>query len=184
VEVNDRRAAAFRALQVSACAGVALLLGALSPGIPWERWPELLFFTVLTTLTLRLRIRYAGNFVGVEAAALVPAILLLGSPGAAVLICLAGDGLAKLFQRPRRLTLANAFDVAQLGLAYGAAALFARALNAAAGGWVTVAALATGVLLVFFFVNTALVFAYLELGRIVVRERMLAMVQALLASAS
>jgi len=173
VEVNDRRAAAFRALQVSACAGVALLLGALSPGIPWERWPELLFFTVLTTLTLRLRIRYAGNFVGVEAAALVPAILLLGSPGAAVLICLAGDGLAKLFQRPRRLTLANAFDVAQLGLAYGAAALFARALNAAAGGWVTVAALATGVLLVFFFVNTALVFAYLELGRIVVRERML-----------
>jgi diguanylate cyclase (GGDEF)-like protein len=174
VEVkNDRRAAAFRAVQLSVCAGAALMLGALSPGIPWSRWPELLFFTVLTTLTLRLRIRYAGNFVGVEAAALVPAILLLGSPGAAVLICLAGDGLAKLISRPKRFTLSNAFDVAQLGLAYGAAALFASALNAAGGGWVTVAALATGVLLVFFFVNTALVFAYLELGRIVVRERML-----------
>ena len=81
--MNDRRATAFRALQIAVCAGVGMLLAVLSPGIPWGRWPELLFFTALTTLALRLRIRYAGNFVGVEAAALVPAILLLGSPGAA-----------------------------------------------------------------------------------------------------
>ena len=170
--MNDRRAAAFRALQIAACASVGLLLAVLSPGIPWGRWPELLFFTALTTLTLRLRIRYAGNFVGVEAAALVPAILLLGSPGAAMLVCLVGDGLAKGIQRPRRFTLANAFDVAQLALAYGVAALFCSALNASGMSWVTVAALATGVLLVFYFVNTALVFAYLELGRIVPRGRM------------
>ena len=150
-----------------------MLLAVLSPGIPWGRWPELLFFTALTALALRLRIRYAGNFVGVEAAALVPAILLLASPGAAVLVCLVGDGLAKSLQRPRRFTLANAFDVAQLALAYGVAALFCSALNAAGMSWVTVAALATGVLMVFYFVNTALVFAYLELGRIVPRGRML-----------
>jgi diguanylate cyclase (GGDEF)-like protein len=173
VEVIDRRTAAFRALQLGVCSAVALILGVLSPGIPWQRWPELVFFTALTALALRLRIRYAGNFVGVEAAALVPAILLLGSPGAAILICLAADGLAKALQRPRRFSLSNAFDVAQLALAYGAAALFARALNAAGAGWITVAALATGVLLVFYFVNTALVFAYLELGRVAARERML-----------
>ena len=171
--MNDRRATAFRALQVAVCAGVGMLLAVLSPGIPWGRWPELLFFTALTTLALRLRIRYAGNFVGVEAAALVPAILLLGSPGAAMLVCLLGDGLAKSLQRPRRFSLANAFDVAQLALAYGVAALFCSALNASGMTWVTVAALATGVLMVFYFVNTALVFAYLELGRVVPRGRML-----------
>ena len=38
---------------------------------------------------------------------------------------------SKSLQRPRRFTLANAFDVAQLALAYGAAALFCSALNAA-----------------------------------------------------
>ena len=171
--MTDRRAAAFRALQVSACLGAALLLGMLSPGIPWPRWPELLFFTALTALAIRLRIRYAGNFVGVEAAAMVPAILLLGSPGAAVLVCLLADALAKASQRPRRFALSNAFDVAQLALSWGAAALFAAALNGSGAGWVTVAALATGVLLVFYLVNTILVFAYLELGRIVPRERML-----------
>ena len=81
-----------------------------------------------------------------------------------MLVCVVGDAISKLFVRPRRLTLSNAFDVAQLSLAYGTAALFSHALHSAGGGWARLAALATGVLLVFFFVNTALVFAYLELG--------------------
>ena len=164
---------AFRSLQVAACAGAGVMLALLLPGIPWERWPELLFFAGLSVVAFRLRVRYAGNYVGLEAAALVPAILLLDSPGAAMLVCVIADGASKLLARPRRLNLANAFDVAQLSLAYGAAALFCRALHAAGAGWVTVAALATGVLLVFFFVNTALVFAYLELGGMASRERLL-----------
>ena len=46
---------------------------------------------LLAALAFRLRVRYAGNFVGLEAAALVPAILLLDSPGAAMLVCAAAD---------------------------------------------------------------------------------------------
>jgi len=164
---------AFRSLQVAACAGAAVALAVLLPGIPWGRWPELLFFAGISVLAFRLRVRYAGNYVGLEAAALVPAILLLDSPGAAMLVCAVADGASKLLARPRRLNLANAFDVAQLSLAYGAAAIFCRALHAAGAGWVAVAALATGVLLVFFFVNTAFVFAYLELGGMASRERLL-----------
>ncbi len=167
------RGGSFRTLQVAVCAGAGAILAALVPTVPWERWPELLFFTGLSVLAFRLRVRYAENYVGLEAAALVPAILLLDSPGAAMLVCVVADALSKLLARPRRLNLSNAFDVAQLSLAYAAAALFCRALHAAQGGWVTIAALATGVLLVFFFVNTALVFAYLELGGMASRERLL-----------
>ncbi len=172
-EAPRPKGGAFRSLQVAACAGAGVALALLLPGIPWERWPELLFFAGLSVVAFRLRVRYAGNYVGLEAAALVPAILILDSPGAAMLVCAVADGVSKLLARPRRLNLANAFDVAQLSLAYGAAALFCRALHAAGAGWVTVAALATGVLLVFFFVNTALVFAYLELGGMASRERLL-----------
>ncbi|MEP6993557.1 MAG: GGDEF domain-containing protein [Acidobacteriota bacterium] len=154
------------------CAATAALLAALSTDIPWQRWPEILFFTALAVLAFRLRVRYAGNFVGVEAAAMIPAILVLNSPGAAILICVVADSLAKLIAKTRRLTLSNAFDLAQLAISYGAAALFCRALHADGSGWVTVAALATAALLVFFFVNTALVFAYLELGAIAPRERL------------
>lgn len=166
-------AGSFRTLQIAVCAGAGAVLVALAPAIPWERWPELLFFTALSVLAFRLRVRYAENYVGLEAAALVPAILLLGSPGAAMLVCVVADTASKLLARPRRLNLSTAFDVAQLSLAYATAALFCRALHAAGGGWVTVAALATGVLLVFYFVNTALVFAYLELGGMASRERLL-----------
>jgi len=170
--VGDRRLPAFRGLQIAVCAAAAALLAALAPGIPWRQWPEIVFFTALGVLAFRLRVRYAGNFVGLEAAALAPAILLLDSPGAAMLVCVAADAISKALQKPRRFTLSNAFDLAQLSLAYGAAALFRHALKVPAGGWVAIAALATGVLLVFFFVNTALVFAYLELGGIVRRERL------------
>ncbi len=166
-------AGAFRTLQVAVCAGAAVILAALAPTIPWARWPELLFFTALAVLAFRLRVRYAENYVGLEAAALVPAILLLDSPGAAMLVCVVADAISKLLARPGRLSLSNAFDVAQLSLAYGTAALFCRALHAAGSSWVTVAALATGVLLVFYFVNTALVFAYLELGGMASRARLL-----------
>ena len=55
-------------------------------------------------------------------------------------------------------------DIAQLSLAYTVAALFATALHAGGAGGVTVLALVVAVLLVFFFVNTGLVFAYLELS--------------------
>ncbi len=163
----------FRTLQIAVCASAAAMLAGLSPAVPWDRWPELLFFIALSVLAFRLRVRYAENYVGLEAAALVPAILLLDSPGAAMLVCVAADAISKLASRPRRLTLSNAFDVAQLSLAYGTAALFSRALDPSGSGWGTVAALATGVLLVFFFVNTALVFSYLELGGMASRERLL-----------
>ena len=168
-----RREHAFRGLQIGVCCLTLGLLAALAPAIPWARWPEILFFVALGVLAFRLRVRYAENFVGLEAAALAPAILILDSAGAAVLVCLVADVAAKWIGRTRRITLSNAFDVTQLSLAYGVAALFSGALHAAGVGWGTVAALATGVLLVFFFVNTALVFGYLELGRLVPRERLL-----------
>jgi diguanylate cyclase (GGDEF)-like protein len=164
---------AFPLLQAGVCAAAATMLAALAPGIPWDRLPEILLFTALSVLAFRLRVRYAENYIGVEAAALVPAILVLHSPGAAMLVCVVADGISKLLARPRRLTLANAFDLSQLSLAYGAAALFAYALSPASLVWSTATALATAVLLVFFFVNTALVFAYLELSGLVPRARLL-----------
>ena len=89
-----------------------------------------------------------------------------------MLVCVVADAIAKALSKSRRVTLSNAFDLAQLSISYGAAAVFCRALHAAGIGWMTVAALATGALLVFFFVNTALVFAYLELGEIAPHERL------------
>ena len=163
----------FRTFQIAVCLSSAALLGVLAAGVPWSRWPELLFFTGLALLAFRLRVRYAENYVGLEAAALVPAILLLDSAGATMLICIVGDTISKAISRSRRVTLSNGFDVAQLSFAYGVAAIFHDALHAPGGGWASVAALATGTLLVFFFVNTALVFGYLELGRIAPRERLL-----------
>ena len=163
----------FLTLQAAVCVGAGALLAVLLPGVPWGRWPELLFFTGLAWAAFRLRVRYAENYVGLEAAALVPAILLLDSPGAVMLVCVAGDAIAKATSRSRRFALSNVFDVAQLSFAYGTAALFCHILHNAGSGWARLAALATGVLLVFFFVNTALVFAYLELGRMVPRERLL-----------
>ena len=59
---------AFRGLQAAICVAAAALLAGLSIDIPWTRWPEILFFTALAVLAFRLRVRYAGNFVGVEAA--------------------------------------------------------------------------------------------------------------------
>src|SRR5262245_37216852 len=162
-----RTGQALRVLQIAVCAAAGALLALLLPGVPWERWPELLFFTALTTLAFRLRVRYAGNYIGVESAALIPAILLLNSPGAAMLICIVADAISKLMTRPRRLRLANSFDLAQLSISYAAAALFCQALHPGGAGWVTTAALAAGALLVFFFINTALVFAFLELSRAV-----------------
>jgi diguanylate cyclase (GGDEF)-like protein len=172
MRTSDGRPRAFHALQVGVCGAAFALLAVLSPGIPWARWPEILFFTGLGVLAFRLRVRYGGNFVGLEAAALAPAILLLGPPGAAMLVCLAADAIAKMAGKNRRLTLSSAFDIAQLSLAYGVAALFAAALHAGGAGWVTVAALVVAVLLVFFFVNTGLVFAYLELSGLVPRGRL------------
>jgi diguanylate cyclase (GGDEF)-like protein len=169
---SGRRERVFRGLQVGVCALAAGLVAVSVPGTPWQRWPEILFFAALAVLAFRLRVRYAGNFVGLEAAAIVPAILLLNAPGAALLICLAADAAAKLLGGTRRISLSKAFDLAQLALAYGAAAIFCRALHVADIGGVTVAALAIGVLLVFYFVNTVLVFAYLELGAGVPRERL------------
>jgi diguanylate cyclase (GGDEF)-like protein len=144
----------------------------LSPGIPWDRFPEILFFTALAVLAFRLRVRYAGNYVGFEAAAIVPAILLLHSPGAAMLVCAVADGLAKLLGRGRRWTLGSVFDLAQLSIAYGGAALFADALHPAGGGAVAAGALVVAVLLVFFLVNTGLVFAYLDLSGVVPRRQL------------
>src|SRR5215471_19467120 len=107
-----------RGLQAAVCAAAAILLAVLATDIDWTRWPEIAFFTALTVLAFRLRVRYAGNFVGLEAAAMIPAILVLNSPGAAILICVVADAIAKFLARSRRLTLSNAFDLAQLALSY------------------------------------------------------------------
>src|SRR5262245_8752276 len=80
----------FRTFQIGVCLASAALFGVLASGIPWGRWPELLFFTALALLAFRLRVRYAENYVGLEAAALVPAILLLDSAGATMLVCIVG----------------------------------------------------------------------------------------------
>jgi len=171
MHASGGRPRAFHLLQVCVCTGGAALLAVLSPGIPWDRLPEIFFFTALGVLAFRLRVRYGGNFVGLEAAAMAPAILLLHSPGAVMLVCACADAIAKLIGRNRRWTLSSAFDLAQLSVAYAAAALFADALHAS-GGAVAVGALAVAVLLVFFLVNTTFVFAYLELSGTVPRQRL------------
>jgi diguanylate cyclase (GGDEF)-like protein len=172
MRASEGRSRTLHLLQVGVCAGGAALLAVLSPGIPWARFPEILFFIALGVLAFRLRVRYAGNYVGFEAAAIVPAILLLRSPGAAMLVCASADALAKLLGKNRRWTLPNAFDLAQLSIAYAAAALFADALHPAGGGAVAVGALAVAVLLVFFLVNTVFVFAYLDLTGLVARRQL------------
>jgi diguanylate cyclase (GGDEF)-like protein len=166
---------AFRLLQVGTVAAAIALLAVEARTIPLDRPGELLFFVGLSTVAFWLRVRYAGNFLGLEAAALVPAILILQSPGAAMVICVTADLIAKLLRRHRRLTFPSAFDVAQMAVSYGLAAIFFGAIRAPAQGPVALAAEAAGVLLVFFFANTLLVFAYLELGRLVPRERLLEM---------
>ena len=172
IHASEGRPRAFHLLQVGVCAGGAALLVLLCPGIPWERLPEIVFFTALGVLAFRLRVRTGGNYVGLEAAALAPAILLLHSPGAAMLVCVAADATAKLIGRNRRWTLSSAFDLAQLSIAYAAAALFADALHAGSGSPVAIGALAVAVLLVFYLVNTALVFGYLDLSGAVPRQRL------------
>ncbi|MGE5277400.1 MAG: diguanylate cyclase [Acidobacteriota bacterium] len=169
-EGRDR---AFRALQVGVTVAAAALFLVEIPTIPAGRGLEIAFFAGLTTLAFRLRVRYAGNFLGLEAAALVPVILLLDSPGATILVCLASDVLAKILARSRRLTLSTAFDLSQLALSYGVAALVFRALHQPRAGPLTLALASSVVLLVFFFVNTLLVFAYLGLGRLVPPEKLL-----------
>ena len=89
-----------------------------------------------------------------------------------MLVCVAADAVAKLLSKNRRWTLSSTFDVAQLSVAYAASALFADALHVAGGGPVAVGALAVAVLLVFFLVNTALVFAYLDLSGALSRDRL------------
>src|SRR5262245_39174540 len=122
----DRREQAFRALQIGVVAAAGLLFLFQLPTIPLDRGLEIVFFVGLTALAFRLRVRYAGNFLGLEAAVLVPVILLFDSPGATILICVAADVLAKLLIRTRRLTLSTAFDLAQLAFSWGVAALLFR----------------------------------------------------------
>jgi diguanylate cyclase (GGDEF)-like protein len=168
------RSRAFRLLQISTSAAAAILFLLEARTVPVGRATDLVFFTLLAALALRLRVRYAGNFLGLEAAALVPAILILDSPGAAMLICGVADLSVKLLRR-RKLSLSGLFDLSQLALAYGVAALFYGAVRSPAQAPAALAVEAAGVLLVFYFVNTLFVFAYLEIGRLVPRERLLEM---------
>ena len=169
------RSRALLALRVATPIATALLLILEAPGFPVSRLPEILFFVGLSALAFRLRVRYAGNFLGLEAAALVPAILILNSPAAAVLICALGDLIAKLARRGRRLSLSTVFDVTQISFSYGLAALFFREIHVPGRGAFAATAEAAVVILVFFLVNTLLVVAYLELNRLVPRERLLEM---------
>jgi diguanylate cyclase (GGDEF)-like protein len=162
----------FLALQATTALGAAVLLAANWAVIPWQRWPEILFFTLLAAVAFRLRVRYAGNYLGLEAAALVPAILILDSTSATMLACVTADLAAKLSLGRRRFTRATIFDVSQLALSYGLAAAFHGALAGPGAGPLATAALAAGVLIVFFFVNTLLVFAYLQAGRLVEPDRL------------
>jgi diguanylate cyclase (GGDEF)-like protein len=168
-----RRGRIFRAFQGAATALAAALFLVEVPGIPFSRWPEMLFFTALAVLGFRLRVRYAGNYLGLEAAALVPAILILRSPGAVILICVAADTLAKLIGGSRRVTSSTGFDLAQLSLSYGLAAAFLQALPSGDPGLVNLITLTVGGLVVYYFVNTLLVFTYLDLGRLAPRDRLL-----------
>ncbi len=170
---TDGRDRGFRALQVGVIAAATLLFLVEIPSIPAGRGLEIAFFAGLTTLAFRLRVRYAGNFLGLEAAALVPVILLIDSPGATILVCLASDVLAKILARSRRLTLSTAFDLSQLAFSYGVAALFFRTLHQPNAGPLTLAVASSVILLIFFFVNTLLVFGYLGLGRLVPAEKLL-----------
>jgi diguanylate cyclase (GGDEF)-like protein len=166
---------ALRALQICVPVAATLLFLVELGSFPTGRLGEIAFFAALAALAFRLRVRYAGNFLGLEAAALVPATLLLDSPAAVMLICAAGDIIAKILRPKRRFTLSSAFDLAQISMSYGMAAVFFHAVHRSSGGPVTLAAEAAGVLLVFFFANTILVFAYLDLSRLVTRERLLEM---------
>ncbi len=168
------RSRAFHVLQIGTSLAAALLFLLEARTISVDRAGEMLFFTLLAALAFRLRVRYAGNFLGLEAAALVPAILILHSPGAAMAICAVADLAVKLLRR-RRFSLSSFFDLSQLALSYGIAALFFEALRVPTQAPVPLAVEAAGVLLVFYFVNTLFVFAYLELGRLVPRERLLEM---------
>jgi diguanylate cyclase (GGDEF)-like protein len=169
------RSSAFRLLQWSTVAAAVTLFAAEARTVSFARPYELLFFIALAAVAFRLRVKYAGNFLGLEAAALVPAILILQSPGATMVVCVSADLIAKTLRRHRRLSLPSAFDVAQLSISYGLAAIFFGAVRSPAQAPVALVAAAAGVLLVFFFVNTLLVFGYLELGRLVPRERLLEM---------
>lgn len=163
----------FFAFQALTAAGAVALLAARFAEIPWDRWIEILFFALLAGVAFRLRVRYAGNYLGLEAAAIVPAILVLDSVGAAMLVCAVADVSTKLIRRGRYFTRATLFDISQLALSYGLAAAFFRPLNRPDATPLAMAALASAVLLSFFLINTALVFVYLVLGRLVERDRLL-----------
>jgi diguanylate cyclase (GGDEF)-like protein len=163
----------FLAFQALTAAGAVALLAFRFGEIPWPRWSEILFFALLAGVAFRLRVRYAGNYLGLEAAAIVPAILVLDSAGAAMLVCAVADLATKLLRRGRHFTRATLFDVSQLALSYGLAAAFFRPLNRPGAAPLAAAALASGVLVSFFLINTVLVFVYLVLGRLVERDRLL-----------
>src|SRR5262249_58941387 len=164
------RSRAFRLLQWGTVAAAIALFAAEARTVPYARTQEILFFIALAAVAFRLRARCASNCLGPEAAAMVPAILILQSPGATMLVCVSADLIAKTLRRHRRLSLPSAFDVAQLAISYGLAAIFFGAVRSPAQAPIALAAAAAGVLLVFFFANTLLVFGYLELGRLVPRE--------------
>ena len=67
----------LRALLIGVPILALLLFLAEFSTLPSGRGFEIVFFAALAALAFRLRVRYAGNFLGLEAAALVPAILLL-----------------------------------------------------------------------------------------------------------
>src|ERR1700693_5548480 len=136
----------FFAFQALTAAGAVALLAFRFGEVPWPRWSEILFFALLAGVAFRLRVRYAGNYLGLEAAAIVPAILVLDSAGAAMLVCAAADLATKLITRGRRFTRATLFDVSQLALSYGLAAAFFRPLNRPDATPLAAAALASGVL--------------------------------------
>jgi diguanylate cyclase (GGDEF)-like protein len=169
------RSRAFRLLQWGTVVAAVALFAAEARTVSSARPQETIFFIALAAVAFRLRVKYASNFLGLEAAAMVPAILILQSPGATILVCVSADLIAKTLRRHRRLSLPSAFDVAQLAISYGLAAIFFGAVRSPAQAPISLAAAAAGVLLVFFFANTLFVFGYLELGRLVPRERLLEM---------
>nr|MDQ2971047.1 hypothetical protein [Acidobacteriota bacterium] len=67
------RSRALKTLEIGTPIAALLLLVVELPTMTPGHALEMAFFAILAALAFRLRVRYAGNYLGVEAAALVPA---------------------------------------------------------------------------------------------------------------
>ena len=116
----------FYALAVTAVASGALWIGA--PSISWDRWPELLMFTVLITLASMFPVPNPRGGVITITATLFYVLLCVHNPATVLLVSGAGFGLGQAISRgwvPWRTIFAGA----QLGLSAALASSAFRSLG-------------------------------------------------------